>query len=172
MTDADEIIRLLGLQPHPKEGGWFLESWRSRETLSNHCLPSRYGADRQIGTAIYYLLKESSVSALHRLKSEEIFHFYLGDPVEMLQLHEDGGSSRLLLGTDLSSGQRPQVRVPAESWQGARLAKGGRFALLGCTVAPGFDYADYEHASDESGLVGKWPEHEALIRDLLRPSST
>src|SRR5581483_11176343 len=95
-------------------------------------------------TAIYYLLTPDTVSAMHRLATDEIFHFYLGDPVEMLQLRPDGSHRVAILGPDLDAGQRPQIVVPRGVWQGARLVPGGRFALLGTTVAPGFDYADYE----------------------------
>ncbi len=109
-------------------------------------LPSRYGGARAAGTAIYYLLTPDTFSAMHRLASDEIFHFYLGDPVEMLHLHPDGTHQVLVIGPDLEAGQRPQVIVPRHTWQGARLIPGGRYALLGTTVAPAFDYTDYETA--------------------------
>lgn len=169
MIDAQEVIRLLGLEKHPKEGGWFAETWRGELQLPANALPGRYSGPRSAGTAIYYLLDDRSISALHRLSSDEVFHFYLGDPVEMLQLLPDGSSQCLRLGQNLLSGERLQITVSAGTWQGARLLPGGRFALLGCTVAPGFDYADYEHALDREALVARWPEQAERIDALMRP---
>lgn len=162
---ADEIIAHLGLQPHPAEGGFFVETHRSAETLPAEALPTRYGRPRSISTAIYYLLKPGTWSALHRLKSEEVFHFYLGDPVEMLQLHPDGRGETIVLGTNLRLGQRPQVLVPAGTWQGSRLVAGGSVALLGCTVAPGFDYQDYEHGNP-ADLRRQYPAFQKQIEAL------
>lgn len=172
MIEADEVIRLLGLKPHPIEGGWFDETWRAGDILNPAMLPGRYVGPRTTGTAIYYLLTEGAVSALHRLQSDEIFHFYLGDAVEMLKLLQDGSSEIAALGSDLAAGQRPQIRVPAGAWQGARLLPGGRFALMGCTVAPGFDYADYEHATDMQALLSGWPDQQKRIEALLRPAAS
>src|SRR5207249_3960045 len=101
---------------------------------------SRYSGDRSVSTAIYYLLTPGTFSALHRLKSDEIFHFYAGSPVKMLQLHEDGRGEEIILGSDVLAGQQPQVLVRRGVWQGSYLLPGGEFALLGCTVAPGFEY--------------------------------
>lgn len=153
---AEELIKLLHLQPHPKEGGFFRETYRADETLPANALPSRYGANRSAGTAIYYLLTPSTFSALHRLAGDEIFHFYLGGPVRMLQLFPDGQGGTVLLGSDLAAGHSPQVIVPRGVWQGSILEPGAPFALLGCTVAPGFDYADYEHGNREE-LIAQYP---------------
>jgi predicted cupin superfamily sugar epimerase len=142
---AEEIIVLLKLKPHPKEGGFFTETYRAEETIDLAILPQRYSGPRAFGTCIYYLLTSTTFSAMHRLQSDEIFHFYLGDPVEMLQLSPDGTGETIMLGADLVTGMQPQVIVTHGIWQGSRLAAGGKFALLGCTVAPGFDFADYEH---------------------------
>jgi predicted cupin superfamily sugar epimerase len=147
---ADEVIRLLQLQPHPVEGGFFRETYRAGATLPAH------GATRNVSTAIYYLLKPGHVSELHRLASDEVFHFYLGEPVKMLQLWPDGSGREVVLGTNLTAGQVPQLVVPAGVWQGTRLVGETGFALLGCTVAPGFDYADYTSAS-RAELTAKWP---------------
>jgi hypothetical protein len=162
---ADEIVRRLGLVPHPREGGFFREIHRAEESLAAAALPPRYGGPRALGTAIYYLLTPATFSALHRLASDEIFHFYLGDPVEQLQLRPDGAGAWAILGGDLAAGERPIAVVPRGVWQGARLVPGGRFALLGCTVAPGFDYADYEHG-DRRSLVAAYPAWEAAILAL------
>jgi len=164
---AEEIKRRLGLRPHPREGGWFVETWRAEETIAG--LPERYGAaaKRAAGTAIYYLLEPGNFSEMHRLRSDEVFHFYLGDPVEMLQLRADGTGRRVLLGTDFAAGQLPQTVVPQGVWQGSRLVESGRFALLGCTVSPGFDYADYETGT-RAELLAEWREWADLIEGLTR----
>jgi hypothetical protein len=120
-----------------------------------------------MSTAIYYLLEPGTFSEMHVLASDEIFHFYLGDPVEMLQLHPDGSSAVIVLGPDLQAGQHVQSVVPAGVWQGTRLLGEGKSALLGCTVTPGFDFADYRSASYEE-LVSKWPREAERIRLLTR----
>jgi predicted cupin superfamily sugar epimerase len=163
MTTAQQLIEYLGLQPHPKEGGYFRETYRSADRLS--VLPGRYPSERCAGTAIYYLLTPTTFSALHLLQSDEIFHFYLGDPVRMLQLHPDGRGEEVVLGSDVLAGQRPQVVVPRGVWQGSFLEPGGEFALLGCTVAPGFEYADYVHGKREE-LIAHYPESERQIKRL------
>jgi uncharacterized protein len=142
---AEEIIELLKLKPHPKEGGFFSETWRADETIPANVLPTRYTGPRAFGTCIYYLLTPTTFSAMHRVASDEVFHFYLGDAVEMLQLPTDGAGRTVVLGLDLQAGMRPQVIVPRSVWQGSRLVAGGTFALLGATVAPGFEFADYEY---------------------------
>lgn len=164
MPSAEQLISLLELRPHPREGGFFCETYRADESLSAELLPARYGAARSVGTAIYYLLTPNTFSTLHRLASDEIFHFYLGDPVEMLQLTPDGGKI-ITLGADILSGQQLQVLAPRGVWQGSRLLPGGKFALLGCTVAPGFDYADYEHGQ-RSLLTREFPEFAESIKRL------
>jgi len=167
MLTVEALRRILGLVPHPVEGGYFVETYRSAEEVPASGLPSRYGAARAAGTAIYYLLTPDTFSAMHRLASDEIFHFYLGDPVEMLHLHPGGAHQIVLIGLDLEAGQRPQVVVPRDTWQGARLIPGGRYALLGTTVAPGFDYADYETAH-RAPLLASHPGAADLILALTR----
>ena len=167
MLTVEALRAILGLTPHPVEGGYFTETYRSTEQFPATGLPSRYSAARALGTAIYYLLTPETFSAMHRLASDEIFHFYLGDPVEMLQLWPDGSHQVVLIGPDLEAGQRPQVIVPRDVWQGARLRPGGRYALLGTTVAPGFAYADYETASG-AALLTTHPTAKDLIVALTR----
>jgi predicted cupin superfamily sugar epimerase len=158
---AAEIKQWLGLEPHPVEGGFFRRTYTSPGTVD---LPR---GRRQQGTAIYYLLEPGTFSEMHALASDEIFHFYLGDPVEMLQLHPDGRSALNTLGSDLSAGQHVQLVVPAGVWQGTRLIGDGKVALLGCTVTPGFDFADYRSASCEE-LAAQWPDQAERIRALTR----
>jgi hypothetical protein len=168
MLTADQIITFFDLKPHEQEGGYFAETYRSSETLSEKALPSRYNGTRSFGTAIYYLLTPEAFSALHRLQSDEIFHFYFGDPVEMLQLWPDGSGRAITIGSDILNGMRPQVIVPRGVWQGARLIKDGRFALLGTTVSPGFEWADYESGQRDE-LVHSHPQFRDLIMALTKP---
>jgi len=134
MLTIHEITARLGLQPHP-EGGYFAEVYRAEDTFGAEALPARYGGPRAASTAIYYLLTPDTFSALHRIVSDEVFHFYLGDAVEMLQLTPDGAGRVVTLGTDLAAGAQPQVVVPRGVWQGARLKAGGRAAMR-CWAAP------------------------------------
>ena len=158
---ADDVIRLLRLQPHPVEGGFFRETYRAGSTIPAH------GGTRNTSTAIYYLLKPGHVSELHALPGDEVFHFYLGGPVRMLQLWPDGTGREVTLGPDLAAGEVPQLVVPGGVWQGTRLVGDSGFALLGCTVAPGFDYADYKSAS-RAELTAKWPGFAQQI-EVLTP---
>jgi predicted cupin superfamily sugar epimerase len=161
---ADDVIRLLDLRPHPVEGGFFRETYRSPEAIPASALP-RHRADRSVGTAIYYLLKPGHVSEMHVLPGDEVFHFYLGSPVRMLQLWPDGTGTEVILGPDLAAGQVPQAVVPAGVWQGTHLIAADGFALLGATMAPGFDYADYTGGS-RAELTAKWPAFAAMIERL------
>ncbi len=161
---ARRWIALLGLAPHP-EGGWYSETWRADEVVPATALPARYDGDRALGTAVLYLLAEGAFSALHRVQSDEVWHHYAGDTVELLQLRPDGSVLRVLLGPDVLHGERPQAVVPRGSWQGARIVPLGRRALLGCTVSPGFDFADFEVTAPEP-LLQRWPDLEDEIRSL------
>jgi predicted cupin superfamily sugar epimerase len=167
MLSAKELIALLGLRPLPVEGGYFRETYRSADRLPAAALPARYGADKSAATAIYYLLTPDTFSALHRLPTDEVYHFYLGDPVEMLQLWPDGTGRVVTLGQDLKAGQLVQTVVPRGVWQGSRLRPGGAYALLGTTMAPGFEFADYE-AGDREELVIQYPVFASRIQGLTR----
>jgi len=169
---AEAVIAHLGLEPHPEEGGYFRETWRADETLDGAALPARYGAEpRCFGTAIYYLLTPHTVSAMHRLASEEVFHHYAGGAVEQLRLHPDGRIEQVVIGSDLMAGETPQTVVPRGVWQGARLVQGAAWALLGCTVAPGFEFADYVHG-DRAALTAQWPKASGLIAALTSETGT
>ena len=163
MLTADDIRRLLKLEPLPEEGGYFRETYRS--TLH---MRSANGEERSAGTAIYYLLTPEIFSALHRLPGEEVFHFYLGDPVEMLQLDPDGGSRTLLIGNDIVAGMHPQVVVSRFVWQGCRVRAGGRYALMGTTMSPGFDIRDFT-LGDRATLLKSHPRERELILALTHP---
>jgi predicted cupin superfamily sugar epimerase len=164
---ADEVKQLLQLQPLAIEGGFFRETYRSRWNVSAEYLPDGIRGPRSIGTAIYYMVTPETFSALHRLPGSEIFHFYLGDPAIMLQLLPDGSSRTITLGSDLAGGQQPQVVVRGGVWQGCKLASGGKFALMGTTMSPGFDYADYETGVRDE-LIAQYPGAAESIRDYTR----
>ena len=163
--DAARLKSLLHLKPLGFEGGYYIETYRSSESISREKLPARYNGPRSISTAIYYLLEPHTFSALHRVASDEIFHLYLGDPVEMLQLFPDGSGRIVLIGTDIERGMAPQVAVPRGVWQGSRLLGNGKFALLGCTVSPGFDLADFESGSRDL-LSQSYPQFREMIYAL------
>jgi len=167
MITADQIKSLLRLKPHPVEGGFFVETYRSDEYIPENALPDRYDGIRTLGTGIYYLLTPDTFSAMHRLQTDEIFHFYLGDPVEMLQLLPDGTGRIITLGHDILNGMELQIVVPRGTWQGARLHRGGIFALLGTTTTPGFEFADYEPGRRET-LVASYPQFQDLIVALTK----
>ena len=160
---AEEVKKLFGLLPHPREGGCYIRTYQSDEMVSL----ARYPGLRRTGTAIFYLLEPETFSEMHRLKSDEIFHFYAGDAVEMLQLREGGPGHMLVIGNHFAAGEQPQVVVPHGVWQGSRLREGGAWALLGCTVSPGFEFEDYDSA-DEAELLGLWPEWAQMIAALTR----
>lgn len=164
---AEEIKHLLQLEPLLVEGGFFRETYRSRWQVSAEYLPDGFRGARSIGTAIYYLIRRDDFSALHRLPGTEIFHFYCGDPVVMLQLLPDGTSQTIILGNDLSNGQRPQVVVRGQVWQGCRLSAGGEWALMGTTMSPGFDHHDYEHGERER-LIAQYPGAADRIKEYTR----
>lgn len=155
---AEELIRLLGLEPLPREGGWYAETYRSSERLPD---------GRPLSTAIYYLLTRDTFSAMHRLGADELWHFHVGDPVTMLVLHPGGESEVVTLGPDLHAGERLQVVVPSRAWQGAYLAEGGEFALMGTTMSPGWDERELE-LGERDALVGSHPAQRHLIEKLTR----
>lgn len=157
-VSAASLIAALGLKPHP-EGGHYLETFRSETAV-----PTPNGS-RPSSTAIYYLLADPDFSVLHRVHSDEVWHFYSGDPLELHLLTESGAYHIELLGPRVDLGQQPQVVVPAGVWQAAVPA--GRFTFCGCTVAPGFDFADFELPS-RAELLRKFPQHPDLVERLTR----
>jgi uncharacterized protein len=162
---AQDIIDLFGLEPLLIEGGLYRQSYRSPDVIPTKALPIRYDGPRCMGTAIYYLLTPYTCSRMHRLSTDEIFHFYLGDPVNLLRLFPDGTSDIITLGQDIQNGQSVQALVPHNCWQGALLHEGGSFALMGATLCPGFDNDDYE-AGDRKTLIAQHPKHKGLIEKL------
>lgn len=171
MTTAEDIIHQLGLEPLPDEGGYFRETYRSDKIDAPATI---FGIQSQnprvISTAIYYLVVPNSFSALHRVKSDEVFHFYGGDPVEMVQIDESGNLRKFILGSDFLNGQSPQVVVRKGTWQGLRLMKGGAWALMGTTMSPGFEFSDFELGNREQ-MIKAFPQHrDDIIRFSREPN--
>jgi predicted cupin superfamily sugar epimerase len=166
MNSTAEIIRLLGLVRHP-EGGWYRETYRSAEKLASVGLPPRFGGERAFSTAIYFLLERGDFSSLHRIKSDEVWHFYAGTCLTVRTISPAGEARSFVLGNDLNKGEVFQAVVPAGFWFGAEVTGEGPYSLAGCTVAPGFDFADFELGS-RAELLELWPAHSDLIRGLTR----
>jgi uncharacterized protein len=164
MITAQDVIEKLGLIPLQEEGGYFKETYKSSAAIPAQLFGIDSRGNRVVSTAIYYLLAPNSFSALHRLKSDEIFHFYAGDPVEMIQIDLDGTLRRYVIGSDIFSGQTPQVVVPKGTWQATRLISGGAWALMGTTVSPGFEFEDFE-LGDREKMNRLFPQH---CDDILR----
>ena len=150
-----DIAQLLNLSPLDREGGMFRRTWESTEQWEN----------KAAGSAIYFLLTANSFSHLHRLPSDEVYHFYLGDAVELTLLGPNGEAKQILLGRDLRAGQVPQAVAPSGWWQGSRLLPGGEYALLGTTMAPGYEDEDYEHGSADH-LKSLYPSAGEIIDKL------
>ena len=162
--DAQVLVNRLALSPHP-EGGFYRETWRS--PLAVPC-PGR--GPRAASTAIYFLLPAGTFSAWHRVASDEAWHHYDGDPLDLYLIDErDGGHTIVALGRDVPRGERPQHVVPAGVWQAA-VTRGERYSLCGCTVAPGFDFADFEMPSRED-LLARFPQHAEVVRRLTREAA-
>jgi uncharacterized protein len=164
--DAQQVIEALGLTPLPEEGGYYKETYRAGGAIPAHVLKPHEG-DRNYSTAIYYVVTPTEFSALHKLPQDEIFHFYAGDPVEMIQIDTQGQYKQIIIGPHVLQGQQPQVVAPGNTWQGTRLVEGGQWALLGCTVAPGFDFKDF-HISSRQELIAQYPQHAAPITRFTR----
>lgn len=159
-------IDRLQLAPHP-EGGWFAQTYRSAESVRDGQLPRRFEGDRVFSTAIYYLLEGGDFSAFHRIKSDEIWHFYAGSPVTLYVIEKSGRLVQKKLGREPDKGESFQVVVEAGCWFGAAVDDPASYALMGCTVAPGFEYADFQLA-DRSRLLQEYPQHRKIIEKLTR----
>ena len=161
-----EWIASLKLAPHP-EGGFYRETYRAAETIEAAHLPERFGGGRVHSTAIYFLLPGDQISALHRIKSDEVWHFYAGTTLTLTLLHPDGRLEAHRLGPRPERGEAFQALVPAGCWYGARVDDPASYALVGGTVAPGFDFADFELA-ERAALLARFPEHRDTIVRLTR----
>lgn len=163
-SDLKELITQFDLKPHP-EGGYFKETYRSNESILKTSLPDRYSGNRPFGTAIYFLLEHSNNSKLHRLKSDELWHFYLGDPFTLVTISPSGEVNQIVMGQDVLNGQLVQFFVPAGYWLGGYLNKDSKFSFVGCTVSPGFDFDDFELGNRED-LLNQFPHAKDIIELL------
>jgi predicted cupin superfamily sugar epimerase len=166
MFTPQQLIQQYALQPHP-EGGWYKESYRSSEYIPQVALPERFYGARVFSTAIYFLLEQENFSAFHRIKADECWHFYAGDPLLIYVIQQDGSLDIIQLGNDNSKEQLFQYVVAANCWFASRPAAGSSFCFTGCTVAPGFDFADFELAGAAT-LLASYPQHEKIIKELCR----
>ena len=164
--NAKEIIKLLNLIPHP-EGGYYKENYRSLEKISANGLPERFSEERCLSTAIYFLLEKGNFSAFHRIKSDECWHFYAGSALLIYVLSPDGRLEIISLGNNWLKGEQFQAIVPAACWFASEPAEGTAFSFVGCTVAPGFDFIDFELA-EKAVLSEQFPQHKQLINRLVR----
>lgn len=160
---VSEYVKLLNLKPHP-EGGYYSESYRCARHFEGS---GEFPAGRKWATAIYFLIEQGNFSAFHRIKSDETWHFYAGDPLEVIEINEFGHIKTTLVGSNIDNGMQFQYTVPAGLWFASRVYGKGNFSLVGCTVAPGFDYADFELA-ERDALIASFPQHRELISSLTR----
>ncbi len=164
---ADELIERLGLVPHP-ERGYYVETYRAPLLVDG--LPAPFAGPHAAGTAIYFLVTRAQPTTyLHRLLADEIFHLYEGGPLDVLLLGPSGPGEVRRLGTNVAAGERPQVVIPAGTWFAAELTDGAPHCLIGCTVAPGFEFADFELATGPE-LAARYPAHAARIARMSRPA--
>jgi hypothetical protein len=163
---ADEIIRILELKPHP-EGGYYRETYRSGESIPASGLPLRFDAAHSFSTSIFFLLKDDEFSCLHKIKADETWHFYLGDPLNIVSFHEDGILEQATLGIRLDKGEIPQLVIPHGYWFGSSVKGKQGFALVGCTVAPGFEFSDLTFGNREA-LLKQFPHLEDIIANYTR----
>lgn len=166
MNKIDSLINHLKLEPHP-EGGWYAETYRSRGIIPGHALPEGFVGYRNFCTAIYFLLPANTFSAFHRILSDECWHFYEGAPVNIYVIKPSGELEIVKLGKNVHEGEVFQAVVPAGCWFASQPVTDDGFSLVGCTVSPGFEFADFELA-DGNELSEKYPAHEQIIRSLTR----
>lgn len=162
MNKAEDWISKLDLQAHP-EGGHFKEVYRSEESIASQALPNRFSGDRSLATSIFYLLRKGEISKFHKIKSDEIWHFYDGAPIHIIQIDIEGKLTKNKLGIDAGNEMRPQLVVHAGDWFAAQSL--GDYTLAGCTVSPGFDFTDFEIA-DRKKLISSFRQHQQIIEQF------
>ena len=167
MKPAAYWVEKYAMQPHP-EGGYFAETYRAAEVIPHHALPERFSGSRSFGTGIYFLLENHHFSALHRIQSDELWHFYAGGPLHVYVIHQDATLQIIKLGNDPDQCEVFQAVVPAGAWFGSKPAANAAYSLVGCTVAPGFDFADFEMASRPQ-MIQQYPQYAPEINLLTYP---
>jgi uncharacterized protein len=165
MSNAENYIHHLKLNPHP-EGGYYRETFRCATALKPNCIPG-FENDRNLFTSIYFLIQKSNFSAFHKIKSDELWNFHSGDSIEIIEITPSGTLTITHLGINVAAGEKFQHVVPAGNWFGSRVKQGGQFSLVGCMVAPGFDFNDFEMAK-RADLTESFPEHTRIIEALTR----
>ena len=166
---VEKIIKKFNMTSLENEGGYFSETYRSEEIIFKENLPLRYKSARNFSTSILYLITPDNFSSLHKVATDEMFHFYLGDEFIMLNLFEDGKGQKIKMGSSIFTGEQIQYLVPKNTWQGAKLAEGGKFALLGTTVSPGFEFEDFVQAKTyKNEILNKYPDFASLINELIK----
>ncbi|MBI3520406.1 MAG: cupin domain-containing protein [Bacteroidetes bacterium] len=163
---VDTLVKELELLPHP-EGGYYKETYRSESKITQSCLSPNFKGDRNMATGIYFLIEKGNFSALHKIKSDETWHFYFGDALEVIEINEQGNLTITQIGSNLQNGETFQYTVKANTWFGSRVSSNGHFSLVGCTVYPGFDFQDFELAQQQD-LIQLFPQHQAIIKELTR----
>lgn len=166
MERIQQLVQHLKLLPHP-EGGYYAENYRSKETIAKAALPGRFGGDRNFSTAIYFLIPAGQFSAFHRIEADELWHFYEGKSLHVYVINLEGNLEIIRLGNDIEQGEVFQAMVSAGSYFASRPAASEGYSLVGCTVAPGFDFDDFE-LSDKKELQKQYPQHNDLIEELCR----
>ncbi|MEC3907296.1 cupin domain-containing protein [Tamlana sp. 2201CG12-4] len=166
MTEAEKIANKLNMLPHP-EGGYYKETYRSDGEITPNILGTDFTGKRNYSTCIYFLLTSDTFSAFHRIKQDEIWHFYKGAPIMLHIISEKGNYSNVIIGNDLENNEFPQYIVKAKNWFAAEVIGNSTYSLLGCTVSPGFDFKDFELA-ERAALTSKFPEQKTIIEKLTR----
>ncbi len=162
MQTVQSIIENLNMLTHP-EGGYFAEHYRSSESFS----PAGFDGQRSYATSIYFLLEKGQFSAMHKIKSDEIWHFYLGEPLEIIEIEPNGNLIKTKLGQNFNNGEVLSYVVKAENWFGSRPLDGSEFSLVGCTVSPGFNFSDFEMPT-KAYFLDIFPQHKTLLEEMCR----
>ncbi len=166
MTKIEQIVKELNLEPHP-EGGFFKETYRSEGIIGQDVLEKQYQGDRNYSTGIYFLLTSENFSAFHKIKQDEMWHFYDGSPLCIHSINPEGIYKKTMLGRNFSAGETPQYLVKGGYWFAASVPQQNTYSLVGCTVAPGFDFADFE-LPKAAELIKQFPNHQKIIKDFTR----
>ena len=166
MSRKQELINTLELTPHP-EGGYYKETYRSEGGIPKNALPDDYSGDRSYSTGIYFMLTADTFSAFHKINQDEMWHFYDGSPIELHMITADGEYSCVYIGRDIKNGEHLQHVVPGGVWFASRVKENAEYSLLGCTVSPGFDFADFI-LPNTTEMTALFPQHSEIISELTR----